>query len=288
MKAQTHYSFELTVAIEQYDTVLALLYNAGMSGCEERTQGNDRIQLTTYFTTETAARNGQNSLPADMAHEVSENIQAVVNQDWNAKWRASMEPAKIATGWWVSPDWLPPPLNPGDHWIKIEPKMAFGTGHHESTRLAAGALIELIPACSSPALLDIGTGSGVLCFAAAQLGASSCTGVEIDGDCRENLAENSELNPTAAPCRFMIGTLDALRNSGGFDIIVMNMIHTESAPLLESCRHLLRSGGSLVWSGILAAEYHAAEQAAAHHAFTLTKSSTEHEWWCGIFTVENK
>jgi len=282
---KTHFSFSLTVAESDYEVALALLYRAGMSGCEEVTITSGGTTLTAYFSSVDSARDALQSLPPALSLVNDCIITPVEQLDWNAKWRESMKPALLAEGWWVSPVWLPPNMETGDHWIKIEPKMAFGTGHHESTRLAAQALISGTVPVKNASILDIGTGSGVLCFTAAQCGAARCTGVEIDGDCRENLAENRELNSVATPCRFIIGGIDALSSTAAFDIIIMNMIHTESAPLLYRCRSLAAHNGHLVWSGILADEYTAAVDAARDAGFTLCSQFIENEWWCGTFSV---
>ena len=99
-----------------------------------------------------------------------------------------MKPALLANGFWVSPLWLTPPAS-AKYWIKIEPKMAFGTGHHETTRFTAVAIIACRRRINHSRILDIGTGSRVFCFTADACGASSCLGVEIDLQCCENLAE---------------------------------------------------------------------------------------------------
>ena len=73
-------------------------------------------------------------------------------------------------------------------------------------------------------MLDIGTGSGVLCFVADLRGASYALGVEIDPDCRENIAENLRNNGPPAMHRILIGSTDAIRSSARFDLVVMNML----------------------------------------------------------------
>ena len=96
-----------------------------------------------------------------------------------------------------------------------------------------------------------------------------------------NLRENA----AGTQCSFVIGSLDSMAVSHNFDIVVMNMIHTESAPLLGRCRELISRGGTLVWSGILADEYDRAVGAAREHGFVLTHQTRENEWWCGRFTA---
>jgi ribosomal protein L11 methyltransferase len=267
-----------------FELAVARWYGIGMAGCEELVREDGTTAVTVYFTDAAVAGKTAEELRRYQP-EATVVCEPVVNEDWNAKWRESMQPARLADHWWVSPVWLEPSCAPGDRWIRIEPKMAFGTGHHETTRLAAQTLIDSGTPVGNCSLLDIGTGSGVLCFVAAMLGAAVCTGVEIDPDCRENLAENLRENAPGGRCSFVIGSLESLAVSHCFDIIVMNMIHTESAPLLGRCRELIAPGGTLVWSGILADEYDRAVDAARKHGFFLTRQTCENEWWCGGFTT---
>lgn len=284
---KTHYRCTFTIPPDSSEMVMAYLYMLDMHGCEESAETqSSAIIITAYFTTETVACQASQTITATFPQVTASDVEAVPNQDWNAEWRKTMQPAVLAPFWWVSPQWLPPPGKDGDRWIKIEPKMAFGTGHHETTRLAAQALITAQDKVCGNRLLDIGTGSGVLCFTGALLGAAWCLGVELDGDCRENLAENRMLNIDANDSSFVIGTLDAIATPiQHFDVIVMNMIHTESAPQLSRCKTMLKHDGILVWSGILNDEHMAACDAAALEGFSLCNATSEHEWWCGVFGI---
>jgi ribosomal protein L11 methyltransferase len=195
-----------------------------------------------------------------------------------------MRPAPVAPGMWVSPLWLAPQLTKADHWIKIEPKTAFGTGHHATTRLAAKSIRSLRKKLPSGfSLLDIGTGTGVLCFVGERCGAGRTIGIDSDPVCAENLAENRRNNPAAAVGGFAIGFLDMLKPCPTFDCVVMNMLQFESQPLLEGVFRLLKSSGCLVWSGILMEEKNNTIFDASQKGFIFKEEMTEEEWWCGIF-----
>ena len=165
--------------------------------------------------------------------------------------------------------------------------MAFGTGHHATTQLAAKAVQrtarQLLPGFS---FLDIGSGTGVLCFIAELYGAGFTVGIDIDPVCAENMAENRRCNPSSVPVGFIIGgTLDIFKSKTLFDCVVMNMIRTESEPLIEPIRLLLKPGGRLIWSGILIEEKQHVVAAARCQGFALEEETLEEEWWCGVFTV---
>jgi ribosomal protein L11 methyltransferase len=284
-KPLSSYRLTVTVSIQNYDTVIFLIHTLGMLGCEEQNV-HEGIKLGIYFKDEESALAAFESLKSLMAIP-DYSVTKIENQDWNAKWRESMKPARIARGYYVSPLWLPPPKS-ARHWIKIEPKMAFGTGHHETTRLASQAIIAEKRAFKNKWMLDIGSGSGVLCFVADLCGAGTCIGVELDECCRENMAENFRDNAPRGHINFIMGSTNALNVFKRFSLIVMNMIHTESAPLLVKVASLLGSEGRLIWSGILKDEYREAVTAAEKSGFELISEKTENEWWCGVFGLTDK
>jgi ribosomal protein L11 methyltransferase len=278
----TTYCLSIIIPDSAYDLVYARLYEMGMLGCEE-TKPAMGTHLKIYFVDETTALLASVALKEQFTISFC-SVEKVVNQDWNAKWRESMEPALIAPGWYVSPVWLPPPAD-CQRWIKIEPKMAFGTGHHETTRLASQAIITEKRRIGNKSILDIGSGSGVLCFVADLCGAGTCIGVELDECCRENMAENLRENVPRGRINFLMGSTSALNDHPGFSLIVMNMILTESAPLLDKVASLLKPDGRFIWSGILKDEDKETIALALKAGFVLTSEKTENEWWCGVFAL---
>jgi ribosomal protein L11 methyltransferase len=282
MKKTTFYLL-LDIPSDSYETALGKCIEFDMMGCEEQ-ETPEGIQIRAYFKDEETARKASRELK-EKNPAIKSDLEAVEDRDWNAKWRENMSPARLAAGWYVSPVWLPPPRS-AKHWIKIEPKMAFGTGHHETTRLAAQAVIAQKRHIKGRRVLDIGTGSGVLCFVAGLCGAKSCAGVEIDVDCLGNCAENLRSNASHAITGFAIGSINCLKGRNLFDLIVMNMLLTESAPLLPAAASLLAPAGTLVWSGILTDEHREAVKQAASSGLALDSEKRENEWWCGTFRTD--
>ncbi len=277
------YCLYCNITEDQLELAMAIGYGHNMSGCVEETSPTGQ-RLGFYFSTEADALAAQGSFKELL--QLDSKIEFIEDQDWNAKWRESMEPAQIAPGMWVSPKWLEPPQEQNRVWIKIEPKMAFGTGHHETTRLASRELIARKEQIRGKRLLDIGTGSGILCFVADYLGSSYSLGVEIDKDCQENLAENLRDNPPSGKVEFLIGTLDTLKSKSKFDTVIMNMLSSESEPLLGQITPMMQKGGLLIWSGILISEKEEVVSSAAKFGFKLADSNTENEWWCGSFNLQ--
>jgi len=271
---------------ETADRALAAWYGLGMLGCEEENLGQGKIRLKCYFRDSASLHTAEFRL-MDISPSLPLQISVVADQDWNATWKKNMRPVTVANGIWVSPAWLRPPLKNGDRWIKIEPKMAFGTGHHETTRLAAQGILEckgLVP--DSWQMLDIGTGSGILCLVADSAGCTRAVGMDTDIVCLQNLAENKRKNRVSAGISFSIGTIDAIKKSDCFDLVVMNMISSDSLPLLPRIHSLLTDKGFLVWAGLLLEERKTITHAAQVRGFKLQSQSHENEWWRGTFVKD--
>ncbi len=122
-------------------------------------------------------------------------------QDWNEAWARSVKPFRIGR-LVIRPSWEPVTLTPRDLEIILDPKQAFGTGHHATTRMMLEWLQEHIR--GGEEVLDVGTGSAILAMAAVKLGANSAIGIEIDPvavDCaREYVEQNGVLDQIDIVC----------------------------------------------------------------------------------------
>jgi ribosomal protein L11 methyltransferase len=158
----------------------------------------------------------------------------------------------------------------------IEPSMGFGTGHHATTRLCLAALGSLD--VLGPAVLDVGSGSGVLSFAAAISGAADVRGIDIDGDAVQAARRSASLNPSIPAVRFETG--DVFTDPcAPVDLVLANLT---GAMLIRSAAHLARlvkPGGRLIVSGFLHDEQDAV--AAALDGFATGSTLTE-DGWCAL------
>jgi ribosomal protein L11 methyltransferase len=132
--------------------------------------------------------------------------------------------------------------------IHLPAARAFGTGSHESTRIAVRLILqELVPGTD---VLDVGCGAGTLAFVAAMAGASRVVAFDIDPDAALATREHARANGVAGIAAFA-GPTSALRAAGRFGLVVANMLQEELAPLLGEVRELLAEGGTLLTSGQL-------------------------------------
>lgn len=168
-------------------------------------------------------------------------------EDWDRSWRDRQVPLEVTPSLTVVPPWVD--SGPAPYVIRLEAKMSFGTGSHETTRLCATLLEQFPPKGKS--VLDIGTGTGILALYAALLGACEVVALDIDPVVGSNLRENLVLNPPPADCRFypFIGELSAMGPKTRFDLILCNMIRTELWPFREELRARLHPGGLFIVSG---------------------------------------
>lgn len=178
---------------------------------------------------------------------------AVPQVDWVARFRESFRAFRVGS-FYIAPPWdLPQTLLPGERLLVLDPGRAFGTGTHETTRLCLRALEALVHEGPPPArVLDVGTGTGILAVAAALLGARDVIGVENDPEALAAAAGHGRLNGVAL--RLVLGNGGRAFRARAFDLVLANI----TAPLLrERCEEILtlvRPGGTLVLSGLLAEE----------------------------------
>lgn len=187
------------------------------------------------------------------------------------------------------------------HVLHIDPGAAFGTGLHETTRLAVQALRDAVSgmadgkADQAPTVLDVGTGSGVLSILALMFGAGQAVGVDLDPLSILAAEENRERNGfSGADFRVFKGDLlgdDAFREeilkqvpAGQYDIVVANILPVVLVPLTPVVPLLLRKGGTLVYSGILQSKAAEVEAALTKAGFTITGKETLGEW-CSLTAV---
>ncbi|MFK7844196.1 MAG: 50S ribosomal protein L11 methyltransferase [Rhodothermales bacterium] len=199
-------------------------------------------------------------------------------QDWNKTWEESIQPIRIPP-FYVRPSWAAPEADLID--IVVDPKMSFGTGHHETTRL----LLKMMPAYLKPGdkVLDAGTGTAILAIAAVKLQALSVLAFDIDPWVTDNVAENLKLNEVSHLISFRVGTLDVIPEAG-FNVVLANINRNVLLEYLKDFAAKVAAGGYLFLSGVLVVDRPMMEEAAAKVGMRLVADDHEGEWWAGIFT----
>lgn len=268
--------YHLPGTLETRENDLDLLWEAGATGLEERAG-----VIRAYFE-------ARAELPAAVADG---EWREEADQDWQAEFRRTLRPVVAGRLTIVAP-WQQDEVVAGQTPLVIEPGMAFGTGHHATTRLAVEALSDLGldvlgPGGQGARVLDVGTGSGVLAIAAGLLGARFAFGVDIDPITIPIARENAEINGVpAARVRFEEGTLgldqDALtfpeEGVDAYDVLVANL-YAELHDLLagDYAEHLV-PGGALVLTGILTVKLPLVRAALEREGFGDVTETLDGEW----------
>lgn len=202
-------------------------------------------------------------------------IDDLPDEDWNEAWKESFKTFHLGRNIVVKPDWASYTPNSGEMVITIAPKMAFGTGHHETTQLILMMLEKYLKADQS--LLDAGTGSGILAIYAAILGANPVIAFDNDDVATENALENAALNGVAGKISCFTGELkDAGEQQ--FDIIVANINRSVLLDLAPRFSGYLNKNGRLILSGLLVTDEDVIMEAYKKHGWTLIQKEQRKEW----------
>ena len=222
------------------DAVVGLLSLFDPLGFLER--GPD---LVAYYREAGAARAAGGALTATkVRHEL---VTDLAEEDPFETYRAASRPFPVGKRFWIDPGPVSDsPAPPGRIALRLPASCAFGTGQHESTRLALLALEE--EPLEGLRLLDVGTGSGIVALAAAALGASLSVAFDSDPEAIFVARENLHRHAFGARVHLAACTAEAL--TGTFPIVVANLLPEELLPMRAAISARVASKGRLIVSGI--------------------------------------
>lgn len=198
-------------------------------------------------------------------------------QDWAVSWREFFGVVETGGRIVIVPSWIDHQLKPGQVEVRLDPGQAFGTGHHETTRLCLAALDAL--ARPGITMLDVGTGSGVLSIAAVKLGVPRVLAIDIDPIAAEIAVRNCRENGVADRVEVSAGTLDA-SHPGRYELVVSNISTPANTALAPAFGVIVKPGGHLVLSGILAVDGPKVVAAMEAEGFAQRSFSEERDWCC--------
>ncbi len=171
----------------------------------------------------------------------------VPEQNWNAIWESSFEPI-VVDGECTIKATFHKGLPETRYNITIDPKMAFGTGHHQTTYLMASSLMRENVAGRS--VLDMGCGTGILAILAAKMGAlSPVDAIDIDGIASDSALENAGLNGVGERLSVKCGDASVLETDERYDIVMANINRNILMADIPSYARVMHHGGVLLVSG---------------------------------------
>ncbi len=209
------------------------------------------------------------------AHPATVELRCVEDENWSETWKDAFPPQKIGKRILIAPTWHEITPDASDVLIRLDPGMAFGTGHHPTTQLS----MELLEAAikGNEVVADVGTGSGILAITAAKLGAARVDAVELDATAIPIAQKNFQLNRVESIVHLHHG--DGLKAiEGKYDLIVANILTKVILPMIPQCPPLLKSGGGVILSGIMAKEAEQVERALETNGFRCLEVREQEEW----------
>ena len=196
-------------------------------------------------------------------------------KDWENSYRDSIQAVLIDKKICVRPPWATAPREVKFDLI-IEPKMAFGTGHHETTRTCLQLIHSRFK--KGQRLLDFGCGSGVLAILAGKMGAEYVKGVDFDKLAVDNSLENFAVNQVKCKYDVLLGSFNKIENDPPYNMVCANLTKTEIIANLNHLVKVLNHDGLLVLSGIIESEQDEIEKHFDKQVLTIEDFIHENEW----------
>jgi ribosomal protein L11 methyltransferase len=206
-------------------------------------------------------------------------VESIADQNWNEVWEQNyFEPLMIEELCMVrAPFHQDYPA--ARYEIIINPRMAFGTGNHETTHLMVKAMLEIN--LTGKIVLDMGCGSGILSILASMKGASEITAIDIDEWSTNNTLENAALNDID---NILVRLGDAsLLGGQPFDLILANIQRNILLQDMQAYTEVLKPGGLLVMSGFYLADLEVIEMRATSLGLKLTGKYDRSDWCAAVF-----
>jgi ribosomal protein L11 methyltransferase len=211
--------------------------------------------------------------------KISEDL--LEDKNWNEEWERNYQPVTIAGKCHVRAPFHEP--EPGILFeIVIEPKMAFGTAHHETTQLMATWLMDL--GVKGKEVLDMGCGTGILAILANKMGARCVIGIDNDEWAWQNALENFRLNGVESG-EVIHGDSHQIE-SGRYDLILANINRNILLQDLEIYTRGLKKGGQILLSGFYESDRNAIEMESLEAGLNFTGIRTLNNWAVMLFKKE--
>jgi len=289
---------KVNIRREAVEAVTALFLDLGAGGVVLDDDDADAPFLVAYWPDDEQLherlqrlRHGLAALPDHGLPEAEGDVQVdwVEEEDWAHGWKAHFRPRLVGARLLIRPTWdgeggNEPASAEGAERITIwlDPGMAFGTGHHPTTRLC----LELMERHVTPgmAVADVGTGSGILAIAAARLGAEQVVAVDVDPHAVKVAQENAAVNGVEERVAFAPGSAARARELAGgpVPLVVANITADVLTFLKDDLAALVAPGGRIIVSGIVEPKWDGVKAAFAALGFSVEEARREDDWVAAV------
>jgi len=204
---------------------------------------------------------------------VEENL--LEDKNWNEEWEKSLNVIKVTDKIIIKPTFREYEPKPDEIIINIVPKMSFGTGEHQTTKLVLMLLEKyLTKGCK---LLDVGSGTGILAIAAIKLGAASAIAVDNDEWCFENGTENCQLNNVEDKIKVILGEINNVEEKR-FNLITANIQKNILLQIANGIKNHVQKDGIVILSGLLIYDEEEIIRTYGKIGFELLEKNQMDEW----------
>jgi ribosomal protein L11 methyltransferase len=201
----------------------------------------------------------------------------IEGQDWNAEWERNYFQPIVIGDKCVIHSSFHTDIPKAEYDIVIDPKMAFGTGHHSTTSLIVEQL--LTAELAGKSVIDMGTGTGILAILAAMRGATDLTAIEIDGFAYENACENVRVNGHPE-IKLINGDASALDGVAPADFFIANINRNVITGDIAAYAARLKQGGTMLLSGFYDDDVAIVEEAAKPYGLIAEGTTIKSKWAC--------
>ncbi|MCW8805629.1 MAG: 50S ribosomal protein L11 methyltransferase [Ignavibacteriaceae bacterium] len=202
------------------------------------------------------------------------------DQNWNKLWEKSREVIKVSERIVIKPTFKNYTAKENEIVLTIDPKMSFGTGEHQTTKLVLRLLEKFVK--PGMKVLDVGSGTGILAIAAVKLGAAKAVAVDFDEICLENCKENCILNNVNNSVEVVTGEIDDVKDKD-FDLILANIQKNVLLEITQKIKAKLNQNGIVILSGLLESDKTAIEKKYHSLGFITEQVEQMEEWIAVVF-----
>jgi ribosomal protein L11 methyltransferase len=212
-------------------------------------------------------------------------VEEIDSSSWEL-WKQELKTVMASRKVVIRPPWEEYSPKADEIVIEINPSMAFGTGHHETTRLCIQAIEDILQGARVRRVLDVGCGSGILAISAVKLGAEEAIGLDPDLIAVKEAKKNLERNSVYDKVKLFCGYIESAR--GKFDLIVANISVEAIILMREELKSRLNRGGRLIVSGVSYSRRDEAVFGLEKVGLFLEKELRCGEWMAMVLSVDKK
>ncbi|HSG31871.1 MAG TPA: 50S ribosomal protein L11 methyltransferase [Thermodesulfobacteriota bacterium] len=211
------------------------------------------------------------------------NVEEIDESKWQV-WRDILKTVRVTDRIIIRPPWEEHDTQNDEIVIEINPSMAFGTGHHESTRLCLEAAEKIITNEKIESVLDVGCGSGILSIAAYKLGVNEVLAFDVDPVSIDETHQNMERNRISG--KFTTKCCEIKDIQGKFDLILANVYAEPLISMSDEIKSRLNNNGRAILSGFQDFRVKEIKLAYEKSGFTLVDTIQDDEWVCAVFRID--